>query len=186
MTRPCRCESSATVVSTATPPPVTPVDRFKTTAFCHREEYLRKDIPDGLHYLFSARIEDAPNDSYTVTLPEQELATGNIQPNTVYRIALLPATYAPAAEDEPAAPSDTTSANSSDAVSDNPPVHEGEIREVDIDDLGEQGDGIAFVDQGYVLIVPETKKGERVTVEITHVSDNVAFGEVVERQHNPQ
>jgi predicted RNA-binding protein with TRAM domain len=63
-----------------------------------------------------------------------------------------------------------------------PPVDEGEIREVDIENIGEQGDGIARVARGYVIIVPETEKGERVTIEITEVQQNVAFGEVKERQ----
>lgn len=62
-----------------------------------------------------------------------------------------------------------------------PPVKEGERREVEIEDIGEQGDGIARVKRGYVIIVPDTEIGERVTVEITKVRQNVAFAEVLER-----
>lgn len=62
-----------------------------------------------------------------------------------------------------------------------PPVEEGETRRVEIQDLGDQGDGITRVERGFVVIVPDTEQGERVEVEITDVRENVAFGEVVER-----
>jgi predicted RNA-binding protein with TRAM domain len=52
---------------------------------------------------------------------------------------------------------------------------------VEIDDLGEQGDGITRVDRGYVVIVPDTEQGERVRIRISDVQRNVAFAEVVER-----
>jgi predicted RNA-binding protein with TRAM domain len=62
-----------------------------------------------------------------------------------------------------------------------PPVNEGETREVEIEDIGEQGDGITRVERGFVVIVPDTKESERVKIEITDVRQNVAFAEVVER-----
>ena len=52
---------------------------------------------------------------------------------------------------------------------------------MEIDSLGDQGDGIGRVGPGYVLIVPETDVGERVSVRITETRDNVAFAEVVKR-----
>ena len=61
-----------------------------------------------------------------------------------------------------------------------PPVQSGEIREVEIETLGDQGDGIARVERGYVIIVPGTEKGDQVRIEITTVRDNVAFGDVLE------
>jgi predicted RNA-binding protein with TRAM domain len=45
----------------------------------------------------------------------------------------------------------------------------------------EQGDGIARVERGYVIIVPDTELNDRVTVKITEVRENLAFGEVVQR-----
>jgi len=62
-----------------------------------------------------------------------------------------------------------------------PPVEEGEQRTVEIESLGDQGDGITRVDQGFVVIVPDTERGERVTVEITDVKETVAFAEVLKR-----
>jgi predicted RNA-binding protein with TRAM domain len=52
---------------------------------------------------------------------------------------------------------------------------------VDIEDIGDQGDGVTRVERGFVVIVPDTKQGERVTIEITDVRQNVAFADVIER-----
>jgi predicted RNA-binding protein with TRAM domain len=60
-------------------------------------------------------------------------------------------------------------------------VSEGETRTVEIEDVGDQGDGLTRVERGFVVIVPETDVGERVRIEISDVRDTVAFGEVVER-----
>jgi predicted RNA-binding protein with TRAM domain len=62
-----------------------------------------------------------------------------------------------------------------------PPVAEGETRTVEIEDVGDQGDGLTRVDRGFVVIVPDTEVGERVRIEIEDVRDTVAFGTVVER-----
>jgi len=62
-----------------------------------------------------------------------------------------------------------------------PPVDRGDEVTVDIEGIGDQGDGIARVDRGYVIIVPDTEKGERVRIRVTSVKQNVAFAEVVER-----
>ena len=61
-----------------------------------------------------------------------------------------------------------------------PPVEPGEMRYVEIEDLGKQGDGIARVERGYVIIVPDTSVGERVKIEVTEVKPNFAVGEVVD------
>jgi predicted RNA-binding protein with TRAM domain len=49
---------------------------------------------------------------------------------------------------------------------------------VKIDDVGREGDGIARV-EGFVVFVPNTKKGDSVKIQITKVSRRVGFGEVV-------
>jgi predicted RNA-binding protein with TRAM domain len=63
----------------------------------------------------------------------------------------------------------------------NHPSKWGEEIDVEIKDMGEEGDGIARVGPGYVVFVPDTRIGERVSIELTSVRENVAFGEVVER-----
>jgi len=60
-----------------------------------------------------------------------------------------------------------------------PPVTEGELRDVTIESVGEQGDGIAKVEHGFVVIVPGGKVGEELTVRIETVQKTVAFGEIV-------
>jgi predicted RNA-binding protein with TRAM domain len=55
---------------------------------------------------------------------------------------------------------------------------------VEIEHLGDQGDGIAKVERGYVVIVPDTSIGDRVTAEIQQARETVAFADVVDR--NPQ
>lgn len=82
----------------------------------------------------------------------------------------------------------TRDGRSSDGTSDTdrtgepePPVDRGDEVTVDIEGIGDQGDGIARVDRGYVIIVPDTEKGERVKIRVTSVKQNVAFAEVVDR-----
>ncbi|OYR56446.1 deoxyribonuclease, partial [Halorubrum sp. E3] len=53
-------------------------------------------------------------------------------------------------------------------------------RDVTIETLGDKGDGIAKIERGYVVIVPDAEPGEEPTVEITSVRENVSFANVVE------
>jgi predicted RNA-binding protein with TRAM domain len=61
-----------------------------------------------------------------------------------------------------------------------PPVDEGEVRDVTIESVGDQGDGIAKVERGYVVIVPDAQPGDQPTVEIEQVKENVAFARVLD------
>lgn len=63
-------------------------------------------------------------------------------------------------------------------------VEEGNVLDVEIEDIGDQGDGLARVGPGYVVIVPDTQVGDRVTVEITEARENVAFADMVESSHS--
>lgn len=129
------------------------------------------EIPDRLLCLFSARVEEQER-SYVVEVPERELEFGDVQEGSTYQIAVLPTRTE---EGEKIAK------GSSHDHPVEPPVEEGETRVVEIESLGDRGDGIARVERGYVVIVPDTEKGERVRIEITDVRKNVAFAEVVER-----
>jgi len=60
------------------------------------------------------------------------------------------------------------------------PVREGDEREVEIVDVGSEGDGIASID-GYRLFVPDTDAGETVTVHIEDVKPNFGFAQRVDR-----
>jgi predicted RNA-binding protein with TRAM domain len=59
------------------------------------------------------------------------------------------------------------------------PVSEGEVVEVEIDDLGSKGDGIARV-EGFVVFVPGGEVGETYDVEVTSVGNKFAFAEITE------
>lgn len=141
------------------------------------------EIPDDLRSVFSAEVTEQ-HDSFVIEVPEREVAIGDVQDGEVYRVALLATeTTAPAdTEQRQTKERQTQKRETQDRGFSGPPVGEGDTRTVDIESIGEQGDGIARVERGYVVIVPETEKGERVTIEITDVKENVAFGEVVERE----
>jgi len=126
------------------------------------------EIPDQLRCLFTGTVEER-NKSYVVEVPQNE-----VQPGETYRVALLPA---PSTSE----PEQSEGDLQSERGPVEPPVAEGEQRTVEIEDIGEQGDGITRVERGFVVIVPDTEQGERVTIEITDVRENVAFADVIER-----
>lgn len=65
------------------------------------------------------------------------------------------------------------------------PVKAGETYEVSIHAVGEKGDGIAKV-KGFVIFVPNVKKGDYVKIKITKVLAKVGFAEVVQTLERPQ
>lgn len=58
------------------------------------------------------------------------------------------------------------------------PVKEGEEYDVNIEGVGEKGDGIARV-KGFVVFIPGVKEGDQVRIKITKVLRKVGFGEVI-------
>lgn len=130
------------------------------------------EIADRLRCLFSGTIEERDG-SFRIEVPKSELELGGIEEGATYQVALL---RSPETSSE--SPGE---ANSRSRDSQAPPVEEGETRQVDIEGIGDQGDGITRVERGFVVIVPDTEKGERVRITITDVRDSVAFAEVVER-----
>lgn len=129
------------------------------------------EIADQLHCLFSHSVEERDG-SYVIEVPEQEIQLGDLQDGETYRVAVLPTTDG----------SDKTDPEPErERGPQEQPVKEGEQRNVEIEDIGEQGDGITRVERGFVVIVPDTEKGERVTIQITDVNQNVAFAEVKDR-----
>jgi predicted RNA-binding protein with TRAM domain len=143
------------------------------------------EISDNLLCLYSARVSEQ-EDTYTIEVPKREVEQGKIQCGESYRVVLLSSsTVESKTTDEPEA-RHATEPNSSVQRSDfpqEPPVSEGDTREVEIEGFGDQGDGIAKVERGYVLIVPDTEVGERVTVRLDRVKENVGFAEVIKRHH---
>jgi predicted RNA-binding protein with TRAM domain len=132
------------------------------------------EIADELLCVYTTQLTER-DESYVLEVPEQEVELGSIQSDTTYRVALV--SLEPTESHEP---------NEQDHVEQNqqPPVEEEEIREVEIEDIGDQGDGIARVERGYVVIVAEAEVGDRVTVRITEARKNVAFAEVVKQSES--
>ncbi|MFB6235336.1 MAG: TRAM domain-containing protein [Halopenitus sp.] len=131
------------------------------------------EISDKLLCLFSADVREE-DDSYVVEVPRREVETGSIEPGDTYRVALISQSGGEAATVE------ETETTSESTEGPQPPVEPGEMRYVEIEDIGKQGDGIARVERGYVIIVPGGEVGERVKIEVTEVKSNFAVGEIVE------
>lgn len=133
------------------------------------------EISEKLLCLFSADVRETDDGEFVVDVPKREVETGSLEPGETYRVALVARDgSADAAADE----ADGSASHDGDGPQ--PPVEPGEMRYVEIEDLGKQGDGIARVERGYVIIVPDTEVGERVKIEVTEVKSNFAVGEVVE------
>lgn len=127
-------------------------------------------ISDQLLCLFNAEVRE-DDGSYHIEVPEREIGVGSIEPETTYRIALISKE-----ESDTSAPRETGSAPQDPQ----PPVEVGEVRYVEIEDIGKQGDGIARVERGYVIIVPGADVGEQVKIEIAEVKPNFAVGEIID------
>ncbi|WP_418282779.1 TRAM domain-containing protein [Halorubrum sp. DTA98] len=134
------------------------------------------EISEKLLCLFSADVRE-DDDDYVVEIPRREIETGAIDPGETYRVALISRSDGEASSDRDA---ESSPSRSSDGPQ--PPVEPGEMRYVEIEDLGKQGDGIARVERGYVIIVPGAEVGERVKIEVTEVKSNFAVGEIVEEE----
>jgi len=132
---------------------------------------LTLEISNRLLCLFSADVT-ADGDRYVIEVPRREIETGSVDPDGTYRVALIDADVP--AEDEASATTESA------PTEPQPPVEAGEIRYVEVEDIGKQGDGIARVERGYVIIVPGADVGERVKVEITEVKSNFAVGEIID------
>lgn len=158
--------------------------------------------------LFTGRVERRDGE-YVITIPEHEVDLGTIAAEGTYRIGMYPAESTQSEMTETAdstrtdqstsnrfGRSGTSSVSSNDGsapmsstpgnpagsarASDGPPVSEGETLRLEIQDVGDQGDGIARVGPGYVVFVPDTEIGQQPMVRVTTVRENFAFAEIVE------
>lgn len=136
------------------------------------------EIPSSLRSLFSAPIKDQDG-TYIVEVPSNEINYEALSADETYRVAILEfsvSTQSSVQQGSQRAPSRETASHSSSG----PPVEEGEVRDVTIKTVGDQGDGIAKVERGYVVIVPEAQPGDEPTIEIEQVQENVAFASIVD------
>jgi predicted RNA-binding protein with TRAM domain len=135
------------------------------------------EIPDSLQSLFTATVEER-DDRYYLEIPESEIEHEAAAPGETYRVAVLP--HRNAETDSQQESVETEQSYEPTEGRPEPPVDEGEVRTVAIESVGDQGDGIAKVERGYVVIVPGAEPGDEPTVEIEQVKENVAFARVVD------
>lgn len=140
--------------------------------FRQKREGLTVEISEKLLCLFSTDVSKE-EDRYVIEVPRQEVETGDVEPGEIYKVALI-------SRDEATEETPVTAERTSAPSEPQPPVDVGETRYVEIEDIGKQGDGIARVERGYVIIVPGADVGERVKVEVSEVKSNFAVGEVIE------
>ena len=147
------------------------------------------EVTDSLTCLFTAELEPDGDGGYVVSIPKREVEHGTVIPGETYRVAVIDRDGAEADADSGAAGSGPASerrpgeggrGSAAATPSSGPPVSEGEIRDVTIETLGDKGDGIAKIERGYVVIVPDAELGDEVTVEITSVRENVSFATVID------
>lgn len=148
------------------------------------------EVSDSLRLLFETSLED-DGDRYVVPIPKEIVENGTLSADESYRVALLTAPNAPArtetatrstrelTDTDTSESTGASATRSSPADRQGPPVEEGDVRSVTIDTLGDQGDGLAKVERGFIVIVPGTRPGDQVDVEITDVKETVAFAEPI-------
>ncbi|MFB6132404.1 MAG: TRAM domain-containing protein [Halanaeroarchaeum sp.] len=133
---------------------------------------------ESIACLYSATITESDG-SYVVDVPEREIDLGEIEAGDTVRIAIL---RDGSNESTPSGPAAT--ASRPEGSHPEPPVEEGDVRDVEIESTGDQGDGIAKVDRGFVVIVPGARPGDEVTVEIESVQPNYAVAQIVDEDES--
>ena len=141
------------------------------------------NVPDSLLALFSAKVSEQEG-SFRITIPVEEVEKGTITQGETYRFAMVGITEDE--HDEPARDLGRYEGGEADGVQKSNaelPVDPGEIRKVSITETGDRGDGVAKVERGYNVIVPDTAPGEEPTVRITRANPTFAVAIVVKHDH---
>lgn len=118
---------------------------------------------------FSARIEQK-DDRYIVEIPADEIQHGTLDLDDIYQVRFHTSLQ-------------NRSSRQSPYEESNPPVSRGDTRRVEIEHLGDEGNGITRLEDGYVVIVPDTEPGDMVQIELTDVNPNVGFADVIEDEN---
>lgn len=132
---------------------------------------------DDISALFTGRIE-LRDGRAVIEVPEREIELGGLDAGETCKVAIFPSPGS-ARESEGGVQrvEDLPREDSSEA-----PVEEGELIEVEIEDVGEKGDGIARVGPGFIVFVSDTEIGDRVTARVEQVRESFAFADVVEEE----
>jgi len=136
------------------------------------------EISDSLCSLFTAKIKEEDG-TFVIEIPSSEIKHGALTGDEMYRIALLDSS-SEAESTSPQAPRHPASQGGARATIHLVLLLMREVRDVTIETVGDQGDGIAKVERGYVVIVPGAHPGDEPTVEIEQVQENVAFASIAD------
>lgn len=128
-------------------------------------------ILNSLLSYFTAKIYEE-DEKYVIEVPKHEVQQGSLDLDSPHKVAIF------GSEEEQAAQS-TTPSHEELTPGPSPPVREGEELTVDVVDEGSEGDGIARINEGYVIIIPEGTVGDSLEIEITAVKEQFAIGEQI-------
>jgi len=134
------------------------------------------EISEKLRSLFTGTVRERDG-RYVIEVPASEVEHDAVIPGERYRVALV---ETPGRGGDTGGTRSGSASDSDDRGAPTPPVDEGEVRQVVVESVGDQGDGIAKVERGYVVIVPDATPGDEPTVEIEEVQQNVAFARMIE------
>lgn len=118
---------------------------------------------------------------YVIEIPDSVMENGGIDRGEVCRVAMLEPASKHGGGSEGDSLSQTGYTKGVGSRGEGPPVSVEDILELEITSVGDQGDGVARTEEGYVIFVPGTHKGDRVAVEIREVNPQYAFGDVIPR-----
>lgn len=142
-------------------------------------------IPEELVYLSTHKIQQS-DEQYEIQIPDTHIEGGPLDESDEYRVAIMrttdPSPSSQSASDSDPQESSVSNTNRNSPTGDEyePPVSVGDELTVTIDSTGDQGDGIAHVAGGYVVVVENANVGEELLVHIDSVKQNYSFASIVD------
>lgn len=137
------------------------------------------EISDSLRTLFTGVVEERDGE-YVVVVPSSQIEQGELTSGEAYRVGLIGGGGDDGVTSKDARGTEARTQGRDSANSDQSPVVEGETYQVEIESMGDQGDGVSYVD-GFVVMVSDAEIGQRVVVKVETVLESVAFADVVKR-----
>jgi len=136
------------------------------------------DIPESLRSVYTTELREHDG-RYVLEVPKREVEDGVVSVGAVYRVGVL--STRTATTNDASLDKEMTQRSSDGTQEVAQPVKEGDRLVVTIEHTGSQGDGIAKIDGGFVVVVPSTEPGDQPLIEITRVKRTVAFGTPLDR-----
>jgi len=154
------------------------------------------NVPESLCCLYTATIQ-REGGAYWIEVPTSEVEKGVLSDNEVYRVAVLERDIqdqqAPPGELQDEANSSETSVSSDETrhqktrqpTPSDIPVDEGDVVEVEIQDIGTEGDGLAKID-GFAIFVPSGTPGDELMVEVIEVNQTLAHARALQGRQSQE